>query len=100
MIVCIIISLLGCSWSNVSNKYEAYWYETYYELILNKNQTFKYRFEGHRGNLEYRGTYEIVNDTLILNEPTKKLEESKFLIDGSECLIELETRFDYCKIKK
>ncbi|MEZ5041131.1 MAG: hypothetical protein R2828_35990 [Saprospiraceae bacterium] len=93
----ILLLLSGCSWMSNSNEYEAYWYETYYKLTLNKNLTFKYIYEGHRGNSEFKGTYKIHNDTIILNESSHELKELKFLRHQSGCLVELETRFSYCK---
>lgn len=95
-LVPIFVLLSGCSWLNSSNEYEAYWYETYYKLTLNKNHTFYYLYEGHRGNSEYKGTYKIHNDTIILHESTNELEELKFLKHDSGCLVELETSFSYC----
>ena len=64
---------------------------------MNKNQSFKYIHEGHLGNSEYKGTYEIDNDTVILSESTNKLDLLKFLKYDSECIVELESRFSYCK---
>jgi len=93
--ICILFS--GCSTLNNSNDYEAYWYETYFKLTLNKNLTFKYIHEGHLGNSEYEGTYKILNDTIVLNESSKKMEELRFLRYDDDCLVELETRFSYCK---
>lgn len=95
-LVPIFVLLSGCSWISSSNDYEAYWHDTYYKLTLNDNHTFCYLYEGHRGNSEFKGTYRIHNDTIILNESTNKLEELKFLKHGSDCLVELETRFSYC----
>jgi len=49
------------------------------------------------GNSEFKGTYKIYNDTIILNESSDELEYLKFLKHQSGCLVELETRFNYCK---
>jgi len=96
-LISILILTTSCSLLDNPNDYEAYWYETYYKLTLHKNLTFKYRYEGHRGNAVFEGTYNILNDTIILTESTNKLEEQMFLRYDSDCLVELETRFSYCK---
>ena len=95
-VVLVCFLLTGCSFENNSKEYEAYWYETYFKLTLNGNQTFKYQYEGHLGFSEYDGTYKIIDDTIVLSESTKELEELRFLIYDDDCLVELESTFDYC----
>jgi hypothetical protein len=90
--------LVGCTTSenNLLGTYNGFFYMTEWELQLKKENSFTYYSVGHLGgDEEIIGEFEIKGDTLILL--TENVEHSKFLIDGDSCLIDFETRFDFCK---
>lgn len=88
--------LSACNSNSLAGNYEAFWYETYNKLELYGDYSYKYEYRGHRGNGKFKGHYEISNDTIILNGPIEKEGLSKFLLVEDGCLIEMETRFEFC----
>jgi hypothetical protein len=97
----LIISLISAYSCNKLEKgqifgtYKAFYYETQWILTLNSDSSFTFITEGHIGDFKENGKYLISGDTLVLEKAD--MEQMKLLIDGDSCLIEIETRFDYCK---
>lgn len=99
-LIILLLLLNGCDSNQLIGKYEAYWYETYHKLKLKSGNKYVYKSDGHLGMGEFRGTYEVIGDTIRLKGEMEKRGLINFLIAEDGCLIELETRFDYCKRNK
>ena len=89
--------------SGVSGEYFGFWAETIWSIKLSDNNTFKIESEGHFGNTKAEGKYSLINDTLILDLPensaiAKYTDHRKFITDD-ECLVDVESRYDYCKTR-
>jgi len=96
----LLLLLFGCqNQSNVNGKYESFWGETYFALELLPKNKYKYKIEGHLAFDNLEGEYSISKDTLILKGQGLNGFYNKFVLLENDCLMEVETRFEYCKRK-
>lgn len=81
--------------TTVEGNYKAFFYMTTWELNLTENNEFIYKSEGHLAFSDsITGKYKTKGDTIILL--SEKLDYLKFLKKDYNCIIEIESRFDYC----
>lgn len=91
-----IVIIIGCKSEDV---YYGAWADTFCEFRLTSNHEFKIIYTGHLGDGQFKGIYEIVDDTIFLtffnNEPRNIFSNSLLMI-GDSCLLDLQTGYDYC----
>ena len=102
LITCLGI-LIGCnSPNNIEDKaYYALWASTTWEIELARNGSFKYIFLGHYTHDTLYGTYNFKGDTLTLTpdfmeEGYERDIDIEFLLIDQNCLVGLNTGYDYC----
>lgn len=85
----------------LTGKYSGFWASTDWTYTFNGRGNFEFITLGHFGNTKTKGIYIIIGDTLYLKgRPFRKGAsgfERKMLIDKDSCIIDLDSRFDYCK---
>lgn len=89
----------------VRGKYLGNWATTLWTIKIAPNNQFEMTSEGHFGYTSTSGNYFIRQDTLFLNLDTasaiaRHTNHRKFLISDDKCLIDIDSRYDYCKVRK
>lgn len=86
----------------IKGKYSGWWADTYWTYTFDKKNIFHFLTRGHYGNSSTVGKYLISGDSIFIKAfPTAKtFLIDTLLIDGDSCIIELSTRYDYCKKKR
>ena len=102
-ITLIILIFTTCkSQQEVWNTYKGYWAETEWNFTFYNNGKFKRVSHGHYGNTEVKGRYEIRQDTIEILKGFKDTHGTVgqyYLIDGDSCIIDIDSRYDYCNDK-
>lgn len=96
--IIIVFCVYSCSQFNsgkIFGTYEAFYCDTKWTLTLNSDSSFNYGVDWEIDNIVKDGRYHISGDTLVLERVN--MHSNKFLIDGDSCLIDIESRYDYCK---
>lgn len=103
----LILSLFSCeaeSSRNITGEYLGFWATTFWTINLLDSNRFEFTSGGHFGNTHTEGTYLVKGDTLFLdlNDSSaiaKWTDHETFLITKDSCLIDVETKYDYCKCR-
>ena len=92
---------------SINAMYAGWWGDTNWIYYLKSDNTFLFDINGHFDFSKTIGSYTIVGDTLFLKSFSKEKQidsnfnkiDSKFLVDGDSCIIDLILKYDYCKPK-
>lgn len=102
----LIFFLYSCFSSNnndsFSGTYLGYWAETQWMFKFYNDNTFKRISEGHFGDTKVTGNYKINSDTIEIFPRHEKSYGSInrfYIIDGDSCIIDIDLRYDYCKLE-
>lgn len=98
-------ALISCNQntnSSIEGEYFGFWAETIWTIKIQESNNFEISSDGHFGITRTSGKYLLENDTLILNlndtaAISKYTDHEKFLVSNDNCLIDIESRYDYCK---
>ena len=90
---------------NLEGKYSGYWADTSWDYTFDVKGNYEYVTAGHFGFTNSKGKYTIKSDTLILNtnsgaKYSVEIHDYKMLIDRDSCIIDISTRYDFCKVRK
>lgn len=91
------------SYKGLRGTYTSLWADTRWMYDFLSDSTYVYQTSGHFGNVNSKGKYCIVGDTVKLTAYPKELQEDpKFyfkdgflLIENDSCLINLETGYEH-----
>lgn len=97
---------LSCSHSSrlrIQGNYLGFWSGTFWVIHLDYDNSFEIKSEGHLGNTSLKGHFRVNMDTIILDLDNSAFSfqhtnHKKFLI-VDDCIIDIESRYDYCKTR-
>lgn len=101
----ILLFVLGCAPKKAdtfTGLFEGYWGETEWYYRFYRNNTFKFKCNGHYDNLESKGRYRRNKDSLFLFSTDTVLRKegiinSLYLITNDSCVLDVDMDYQYCQ---
>lgn len=92
---------LLCNAQTIERSYSSHWGDTWWTFDFRTDGTFTRTPSGHYGNTPVSGQYTIKGDTIEISEVYRETHGTisrYYIMDGDSCIIDADSRYDYCVI--